>query len=357
MTHRIAADPQVHLHWVRETPSRGLDLPVSSTLQTLDALPPCARAAIRATGLDTVELHLPPYRPLAAPYLNAWFASLSFRQDAAGRLVATHADDPDPLATMALHQAIVLALRAVSGDTTPFTVVAEAPPVSLLRRPLAIRHQCAPRGGLAAAPAERTRQYYRVYRSISRALQTSIREIVPPAHINGIDQFADRLHIMPLLTWSAAEPVLGLRVDELGIDVFNREMLDKAFRGLPARLAARLTEVREILHRHRAAPFLRTCYQPKEAARIASHCRRQARFLNLLFMNEFRLILGLVKFCARIEEWRNDGAADPAAVYRSVRDAWEEVEVLIRRFYQRRRHSALGSLLLLEAVRVLEAVD
>src|SRR5688572_17447753 len=154
MSNRKSADPQVHLHWVRETPSRALSWPISSSFMSLRPLPRCVRTAVRATGLDTVEVHLPPYRPISAPPLNLWLAGLVFRQDAAGRLIATHADDADPLATMAFHQAMVLVMRAVANDTTPLTLVAECGRSPLLRQPLALRHQCAPDGGLVNAPAE-----------------------------------------------------------------------------------------------------------------------------------------------------------------------------------------------------------
>lgn len=357
MSHRTAADPQVHLHWVRETPSRALDLPISSSLRSFHALPPCVQLAVRATGLDSVEVHLPPYRPAHAPDLEAWLTGLRFRQDAAGRVVATHADDTDPLATMAFHQAMVLVMRAVSNNATPLTIVAESGDSPFLRQPLALRHRCSDHGGLANAPAERAWGYNRAYKRISAALQAAIRKSMPPAHLTSLGQFTDRDHILALLTWSAAEPVVGRHVDELGVDVLSPRMLARACGGLSKRLAPRLAEVHEVLGRHRAASGIRQSYDPASALRIAKHCLQRGRFLNLLFSNEVRLISAFVQFCARIGGWRDSAGANPASVFREVRDSWNDLEVYIHRFYQRHPHSALGSILLLEAVRALEALD
>jgi len=357
MPNRTAADPQVHLHWVRETPSRALDLPISSSLQSLQPLPPCVQIAVRATGLDSVEVHLPPYRPAHAPNLEAWLTGLRFRQDAIGRLIATHADDPDPLATMAFHQAMVLVMRAVSSDSTPLTIVAESGDSPLLRQPLALRRRCSDHGGLAQAPAERAWGYNRAYKRISSALQGAIRQSMPPAHIQSVGQFTDRDHTLALLTWSAAEPVVGRYVDELGVDVLSPRMLTRACSGLSKRLAPRLAEVHEILARHRTADGIRESYNPACALRIAKHCLRRGRFLNLLFSNEVRLISAFVQFCSRISGWRENAGTNPASVFREVRDSWIDLEVYIHRFYQRHPHSALGSILLVEAVRTLEALD
>jgi hypothetical protein len=357
MSHRTTADPQVHLHWVRETPSRALNLPVSISLPSLESLPPCVQSAVRALPFDTVELHLPPYRPSRARDFEAWSAGLQFRQDAVGRLIATHAGDPDPLATMAYHQAMVLVLRAVSGDTTPLTIVAEPPVSPLLQRPLARRHRCSGNGGLAKAPAERSFGYDRSYKGLSAAIQIAVRQAVPPAHISSIGQFADRDHTLALLTWGAAVPAVGRNVDELGVEVLKPSLLNTAFRGLYKNLGPRLEDVREILIRHGAKPALCDRYKPSKAVPIADGCRRRPRFLNLLFSNEHRLISAFVQFCARIAGWRTRAAGDPTVVFREVREAWENLEIHIRSFYQRQPHSVLGSILLVEAVRALEAVD
>lgn len=358
MSKHSIPDPQVHLHWVRETPSRALELPFSSILTSLDSLPPCVQTAVRATGLSTVELHLPPFRPAETPDLDAWLAGLTFRQDAVGRLIATSSGDPDPLTSMAWHQAILLALRAVTGDTTPLTLVAESAPAAVLPRPLASRHRCAPlHGGLAKAPAERSRHYDQVYKTVSIAIQSAIREWLPPAHVESIGQFEDRQHLLSLLAWSSAEPVTGKSVDQLAVDVFCADRMRRATNGLPRRMARKLDGLHAVLLRHHADPLISNSYKPEEADRLATNYRSRTRFLYLLFSNEVRLITSFVQFCTRIAYWREKAEGDPAAVYRDIRNHWEVVESVLRRFYQRHSHAALGSLLLLEAVRALEAVD
>lgn len=357
MSHRNNLDPQVHLHWVRETPSRGLVSPVSQPLDSIERLPPCAQTVVRAAGLPTVELHLPPYRPALDPKLPEWFSGLRYRQTAVGRLVATHSDDAQPLATHAAHQALVLICRAITGDTTPLTLVAESPECPLLRRPLAARHTCARRGGLADAPAERSHNYDRAYKAVALAVQSALRAIVPPAHIQTIGQFEDRLHTMSLFAWGAAAPVVGRHVDQLGVDVLNARLLQRSFGGMCMRLEPRLEEVWQLLSRHGAEPLYRNSYKPNRVEAIVNRFRLGGQFLHLLFANEMRLITAFVSFCTQIQNWRDRAGGNPAVVYREVRAAWEAVEVPIRSFYQRQPHPAIGAHLLLEAARTLEEID
>ena len=357
MSHRYTLDPQVHLHWVRETPSRVLVSPVSQSINSIDRLPPCVQAAVRAIGQPSVELHLPPHRAALDASLPEWAAGLRFRQSAPGRIVATHCDDGQPLATQATHQAIVLVSRAISGDTTPLTLIAESPEAPLLRRPLSSRHTCAPRGGFINAPAERSHYYDRAYKAVALAIQSSLRATVPAAHLRTLEQLEDRPHSRALLAWSAAAPVVGRHVDQLGVDVLNARLLERSFTGMCARLEPRLAEVWQLLTRHRAEPLYCNSYKPNQTIDIVNRYRRGDTFLHLLFANEMRLINAFVQFCTRIQGWRRQAAGDPSAVYRSVASAWEEVEVHVRSFYQRQPHPAIGSHLLLEAVRALEAID
>jgi hypothetical protein len=357
MSASLTSAPQVHLHWVRETPARALELPVSSTLDSLDLLPESVQTAIGATGLDAVEVHLPPYRPAQFASRADWAAGLVFRQDAPGRLSAIHSSDPDPLATLALHYAFVLVHRAVSGDSTPLTLVAPAAPSALLRQPLPAIHRCSPAGGFAEAPAERGHAYRRVYRTLSLTLQAKLRQVLPPAHLESLDQLAAVDPICALLAWSHAQPAAGRHVDQLSLDIFNRNMVDRAFAGVQSRLAESLGEISQILSRYDAAPALRAAYDPARASRILARVRTRARHVNLLFANEARIISAFIQFLTRIPGWRELYASNPAAVFREVRHGWEEIEVHIRRLYQRHRHSAIGSLLLLEAARTIEEVN
>lgn len=357
MSHRFPADPQVHLHWVQETPSRGLALPVSQTLNSLEALPPCAQNAVRATGLAEVELHIPPYRPSVDLDLGLWLSGLRFRQDAAGRISATHSADVQPIATAAFHQAMVLTLRAVTGDATPLTLLAETPGSQVLPQPLATRYTCAERGGLANAPSERSHHYDRVYKTVSVAAQAALRATVPSAHITDLSQFDDRPHTLALLAWSAAPAIAGRHVDQLGVDVLNAALLERAQAAIPRRLLRRLSEVWELLGRHEIHPTVRRSYHPDLLTKTVERLRNAPQFLHLLFANELRLITAFIRYCVRIPTWREEYAASPSNAYREARLAWEELEVHFRWFYQKKPHPAIGSYLLLETARTLEAID
>lgn len=352
MSTRSAARPQVHLHWLRETPSRALEVPASQVLDSPDSLPPSLRTAVLDTGLPVVELHVSPYRPGEAASLEEWCDGLAIRTDAAGRLIATRAADPDPAATMAYHQAMVLVLRAVTGDQTPLTVVAESAPSAVLAQPAPRVYRCAPGGGLAAAPGERTKHYFPSYRNVSAAIQIALRQCFPPLQLDSVEALANREVALPLLVWSVANPAYGRTVDQIGVDVHNQAMMDRAFRQLRSRLVPLLTDVHAILTSHGIAGDVLRHYNPIRADQIINTCRAARRPLHQFFFQERRLIDGFVNFCIQIEAWRK--LTGPQA-YRAARTAWEGVEVDIRRLAHRRFHATLGSLLLVEAVQALEA--
>lgn len=353
---RSAASPQVHLHWLRETPSRALEFPASQVLDSPDSLPPSLRTAVLDTGLPVVELHVSPYRHGEAVSFEAWCDALAIRTDAGGRLIATRAADPDPAATIAFHQAMILVLRAVAGDRTPLTLVAEPAPSAVLSQPVPRVHRCQPGGGLAAAPAERTKHYFASYRNVSVAIQLALRQYLPPAQIDSLRTLEDRSVAIPLLVWSAANPAFGRNVDQIGVDVHSKTMMDRAFRHLPVRLVPLLTEAHDILAGNGLDAEALRYYKPSRAEKIAANCRAARRPIHQLFFHERRLIDGFVNFCIQIEAWRKEaGAGTPGRVYRAARAAWEGVEVDIRRLAHRRFHATLGSLLLVEAVQALEA--
>jgi len=349
--------PVVHLHWVRESPERELVLPISSTLSTLDDLPPSARAAVVASRLPELELHLPPFRPYLHEDPGAWLAALEYRFDGPNRLIGTHPADPDPIATMGFHHAVLLLFRAFSADTTPLTLVAEPCP-SVVIPPAPTRyHTVSPRPALAAAPGERTRHYRRVYRRISLAFQAAIRESFPPCYIDSPSLLGRRQRILPVIAWSAAVPSVGRTVDEISLDIFDTRQAALFFRRLPRRLGSRLRPVHQAAIRHEVTPHIRGAYNPNSARTVTSACRRRTLQLNRLFSSEMRLILAFIGFLTRIPDWLPRAASRPDAVYREICRAWARLEILFRSFHERRSNTAFGSLLLLEAVRTLEEIE
>jgi hypothetical protein len=340
MPTRTDAAPQVHLHWVRETPSRALEQPVSSTLTSLDGLPPSARQAVadaapRAPN-GAVELHLPP----AGKSSDLPGGPLSFLSPAPG-LVHAHAGyDENPEASRAAHYAVLLVLRAISGDATPLSLFSPAGVVTVST-------------GLAAAPAERSRDYARVYKELSLRLQSAIRAAALPVLLPGVD-WDNRPLTLSLLVWAAAKPVVGAYVDQLAVDVLDGDSVRRAYRGLPLRLAPLLAPVRDALAARRAPAALVEAYSPAQASAIAEYVRRHSRLVDLLFSNERRLITALVHFLSRIPEWRDAHRDNPLAAYRQIRRAWPAVEAHTRDFYRRRPCHHLAPLVLLEAVRSLQ---
>ncbi len=341
MPTRNDAAPQVHLHWVRETPSRGLELPVSSTLTSLDGLPPSARQAVAAAAPlapdGAVELHLPP----AGKSSLLPSGPLSFQSPAPGRLHAVAGFDQTPDATLAFQQAVVLALRAISADSTPLSIFSgsDLVPVS---------------SGLSSAPAERSRRYASVYKTMSLRLQEAIRAAALPVLLPTLD-WDNRSLTLPLLVWAAAKPVVGEHVDQLAVDVLDGDSVRRSFRGLAPRLAPLLASLRDSLAARRAPDSLLAVYAPARASAITDQFRRQSRLVHLLFSNERRLITSLVHFLSRIPDWRDSHHADPAAAYREIRSAWARVEGHTRDFYRRCPCLQLGPIVLAEALRSLQS--
>jgi hypothetical protein len=134
-------------------------------------------------------------------------------------------------------------------------------------------------------------------------------------------------------------------------------MLERAHTGVAGRLAPRLEEVLEILRRHDAGIVIRKAYSDTYSARIAREYRRNSRHVNQMFVNEAGLINTFVQFCAQIPGWRERYPAGPGLVYREIRGQWKRLDIHFRYFCQRRAYPELGTMLLIEAVRILEAID
>lgn len=357
MLTRSDAHPRVHLHWVRETPSRGLQSPISQSFDSPAALPAPLREPLYATGLTAIELHLPPYRPSKDYDANTWLKSLHFQQDAAGRLSAVHPFDPAPPVTAAFHQAAVLVSRAITGDTTPLTLLTEPARSPLLRQPLSRRHVCTPCGGWREAPAERSHFYAPVYRAFAQAAQTALRELLYLSHFESVTDFEDRPHSLAMLSWSGASPVIGRYVDQLGVDVLDNQSMARARAGMASRIVEPLAEVYDLLGRHGARPLIRESYNPAKAVAVVRHCHNHPLHLKQLFQAEKRLLTAFIGLLCRLPSWKDRANGNPALIYREFRSAWEDLEVYFRNFYQRRSYPAAASLLVLRSVQVMEEID
>ncbi|MBM3783532.1 MAG: hypothetical protein FJW30_04180 [Acidobacteria bacterium] len=340
----------VHLHWVRETPSRALAHPVSRSLTDLASLPaPIVEALLRQPRPE-FELHLPPLFHVRDQSAVEWAARLVYRWDAAGRLVAEDPSDPAPTATMNLHQAIVLVARAATNDATPLTLAAEPGPAGVLGTFRHFEsHRCQPGRSLPLRQPVR--------RELSLVLQRQIRAWMPALHCRTLDDFGTLRQIHALLAYSVAAPAAGMRIDEYVVDPLHQEVLTQACRRIPNHLPARLGEVCTALSSYPDAEAVAAGLSPRNATRILAGVLRQPRFLHLLFRREAELIGAVVRFFAAVHGWAGRMALNPsdAGVLREIRTSFGTVNDQLSNGFQRRSHFPLGSLALVEAARLLDS--
>lgn len=362
LAHRTTGPAAVHLHWVRQTFGHDLILPVSQTVRCTRDLPAPVREYLREQETEEVELHLPPYFTMGSVKrtvpLEAWAAELQFRRDFTGRIVATHTADAEPSATHALHQAIVLVVRAAFGDATPLTIAAEPEPGGILPSPKHEERVCDAGQGLTGAPAEASHNYARVYRLLSRRLQTGMRLWIPAQHLRSIEDFTALRKALAALVYSVVEPVNGSHVDEMGLSVLNFDLLARALVPVAKRVDVPLRAVTSSLSTVPGAEPIVAALCHRNATRITAEVLRQRTDLLRLIQSEHAVITRFIQFCTRVEHWANalrKGTMMNRGILREIRAEFGAILDVLAVFYQRRQHFSVASLLLVEAVRTLEA--
>ncbi|MFN0106525.1 MAG: hypothetical protein ACKV2U_31085 [Bryobacteraceae bacterium] len=351
----------VHLHWVRQTFGHDLILPVSRTIEDFGELPGAVQRYLEELPVGEVELHLPPYFTLGSVRrttpIEEWAAGLRFRRDFAGRIVASHVADPEPAATHALHQAIVLITRTAFADATPLTIAAEPEPGGILPDPKPVSRVCDPGLGLTGAPAEATHDYARIYRQLAKRLQAGMRQWIPAQYLRSVEDFAVPQKAVAALAYSVAEPVNGGYVDEMGLSVLNFELLARAFVPVAKRIDVPLRAATAALAAVPGAEPVVAALCHRNATRMTAEVIRQRTHLLRLVHNEYAVITGFIQFCSRVEEWSEalrTGTALNRGILREIRTEFGGILDVLAAFYQRRQQFPVASLLLVEAVRVLE---
>lgn len=352
----------VHLHWVRQTFGHDLILPVSRTIEEYAELPAAVQQFLAGLPSSPVELHLPPYFTLGSvkktPPIEEWAAGFRYTTDPAGRVVASHIADPEPAATHALHQAIVLIARAAFADTTPLTIAAQPEPGGILPNPKPVSRVCDPGLGLTGAPAEATQHYARLYRPLARNLQARMRQWIPAQHLRSVDDFASPQKAAAVLAYAVAEPVTGGYVDEMGLSVLNFDLLARAFVPVAKRIDVPLRAVTSALATVPGAEPALAALCPRNATRLTAEVTRQRTHLLRLVHSEYSVITRFIQFCSRVEEWAEALRTSPAlnrGTLREIRTEFGGILDVLAAFYQRKQQFPVASLLLVEAVRALEA--
>ena len=351
----------VHLHWVRQTFGHDLILPVSRTIENFGELPGAVQEYLKGLPPGEVELHLPPYFTLGSVKrttpLETWASGLRFRHDFAGRVVASHTADPEPAASHALHQAIVLIARAAFGDGTPLTIAAEPEPGGILPGPKPVSRECDAGRGLTGAPAEATHDYAKTYRVLARDLQAGMRQWIPPQHFRSLEDFASPLRAVAALAYSVAEPVNGGYVDEMGLSVLNFDLLARAFLPVAKRIDVPLRAVTAVMTTAPGGEPVVAALCPRNSTRLTAEVLRQRTHLLQLVHNEHAVITRFIQFCARVEKWAEalrTGTAMNRGVLREIRAEFGRILDVLAAFYLRKQQFPVASLLLVEAVKVLE---
>jgi len=126
------------------------------------------------------------------------------------------------------------------------------------------------------APGECDPGFLPAFGAISRAMQIVLRERLPPAYFQCLEEFQDQQRAGAILLFQASPPFRAKVRSDLTYDVLDPEMLETLARRAKPRLPHMLAPVEAKLH---AAGLIELAgqYAPRRAAEIAASVQRLAR--------------------------------------------------------------------------------
>jgi len=199
-----------------------------------------------------------------------------------------------------------------------------------------------------SAPGERDLDFLPAFGAVSKAVQIAIRECLPTAYFQSMDEFQDREKANAVLLFQATPPFRAKVRTDLTYDVLNPKMLELLARKSKKRLAHVLASVERklsVADLFELAPE----YAPRQAAEIVASVQRLAR--------SRRCLLGLIRAEGVLVDAlvQLGGAGDLSARKQrtrmaSFRKKWNHQ---LRRMCNRRDFSALGPPILEAATQAL----
>lgn len=147
-----------------------------------------------------------------------------------------------------------------------------------------------------SVPCEDSPEYLPAYRAISLAVQTRLRESVPPIFLADPKVFQHPSLVYPMLVYAASRPFRATKFSELTYDPIDTTWLVRFLTASKRRLSPRLRQVYDRLDRERAGALSRP-YGPRRAAKAIKAVQKFQRsrlLLQRLVAGEAALVADLV---------------------------------------------------------------
>lgn len=147
------------------------------------------------------------------------------------------------------------------------------------------------------APAECSPDFLPAFARISVALQQALRDRVPDAYFENLDNYQDTKKAYPMLIYRSSRPFRARMRTELNYDVLNPAALARVFRSAKQALPELLARAENLL-RDAGRHDLTRYYQPKRTADIIESVQRLSksrRCLYVLIRSESVLVNALIE--------------------------------------------------------------
>ena len=154
-----------------------------------------------------------------------------------------------------------------------------------------------PSQGWLRAPAECSPDFLPAFARISVALQQALRDRVPDAYFENLDNYQDTKKAYPMLIYRSSRPFRARMRTELNYDVLNPAALARVFRSAKHSLPELLARTENLL-RDAGRHDLTRCYQARRTADIIESVQRLSksrRCLYVLIRSESVLMNALIE--------------------------------------------------------------
>lgn len=147
------------------------------------------------------------------------------------------------------------------------------------------------------APDERSPAFFPAFARISVALQQALRDRVPAAYFEKLENYRDTKKAYPMLIYRSSRPFRARMRTELNYDVLNPAALARVFRGAKQCLPELLTRTENLLS-DAGCHDLTRCYQARRTVEIIDSVQRLSksrRCLYVLIRSESVLVNALIE--------------------------------------------------------------
>ena len=133
------------------------------------------------------------------------------------------------------------------------------------------------------APGERSTDFFPAFARISVAVQQVLRERVPAAYFEKLDNYGDTKRAYPMLIYRASRPFRARMRTELNYDVLNPAALARVFRSAKQCLPDLLEQTQVLLNGAGRSDLTRY-YQPRRTSDIIASVQRLSKSRRCLYV-------------------------------------------------------------------------